>query len=181
MRSLGPHHFHEWLEWLGKKSILLCDAEKKENQRGTANGGCCWWEERFLAELCTHSFPQKSSLITEPHVLTTDLWYGFNSWKCDQFFLIINSIISEKSIVDMTPQPYHLSWQSEASMHTLNSTLRKGGRGQWAENQSMVGLLCPLPPPPPPPSKKRKRILGVFFVVCKFMQLLKSILPGWWI
>lgn len=132
VRSLEPHHFHEWLEWLGKKSILLRDAEKKENQRKTVNGGCCWWEKRFSAELCTHSTPRKSSLITEPHELIIDLWYGFDSWKCDRFFLIINSIINEKSTVDMMPQPYHHSWQSEASSRTPNLTLQKGS-GQRAK------------------------------------------------
>lgn len=110
-------------------------------------------------------------------MLITYLRYGFDFGKCNQFFLIIDSFINEKSTVDVAAQALGPLLAVKGLHAHSHFDTAEGDTGRWAENQSSLGLLCP-PPPPPPPSTKENEGPGFSSMVCKSMQWLKSISPG---
>lgn len=114
----------------------------------------------------------------KPMVLTTYLRHGFDFGKCDQFFLIIDSIINEESTVDVTAQalgPLLAVKGLHAHSHFNTAEGDTGGgqrtRAHWAFSAHYHHLLLLQ-------AQKKMRVL-VSSVICKSMQLLKSISPGW--
>lgn len=148
VRSPGPLSFQQmirvtWGEEKERKEkvhfTLWCRKEKKNPKKNRL--GSCYWQEEIPGGALYPPLTPRSDLLTETYVLLTDLWHGFDSGKCDQFFLIIDSIINEKSTVDVTasacrPLLTVKGFHTHSHFHTA-----EGNTGQWAENPSAPGLL----------------------------------------
>lgn len=103
-------------------------------------------------------------------MLVTNLWHGFDFGKYDQFFLIIDRIINEKSTVDVTASALR-PLLTVKGLHTHSHfNTAEGDTGQWAENQSMPDLWPPLPPPP---SKEENQGSGLFLYCLEIHETVK--------
>lgn len=80
---------------------------------------------------CMGSVP--TGLITEAHIVTTDLGNGLDSRKGDEFLLVINSIVNEKSAVDVAalalgPLLTVKGLNTHSNFHTARG-MQGGGQG----------------------------------------------------